>query len=70
METAPSAAVLDVVAESSGEIFDVDPGRLPGRYGLDDPRMHHAPGALDRLVPLVFDDHVPVPAVENVFAAF
>ncbi|WP_134663105.1 MULTISPECIES: DUF6236 family protein [unclassified Amycolatopsis] len=168
VETAPSAAVLNVVAESFGEIFDADPGRLLDRYGLDepracdgdprgpgwrgyappitqhmvmgpppvevltavpvggpgakmtgglrdglvrlglavpmdgqwvgldpelasiylavladamshrealspvtdDPRMHHATGALDRLVSLVFDEHVPVPAVENVSSAY
>ncbi|MBB1157177.1 MULTISPECIES: DUF6236 family protein [Amycolatopsis] len=168
VETAPSAAVLDVVAESFGEIFDVDPGRLLDRFGLDeprtfhgdlrgpgwrgyappitqhvvtgpppvevltavpvdgpgakmtstlrdgllgiglavpmdgpwvgldpklasiylavladamsrrealspvtdDPRMHHATGALDRLVSLVFDEHVPLPAVENVSGAY
>lgn len=36
----------------------------------DDPRMHHATGALDRLVSLVFDDQVSVPAVENVSSAY
>ncbi|WP_406635878.1 DUF6236 family protein [Amycolatopsis sp. WGS_07] len=36
----------------------------------DDPRMHHATGALDRLVSMVFDDYVSVPAVENVESAY
>ncbi|MFJ1552016.1 DUF6236 family protein [Streptomyces sp. NPDC088246] len=36
----------------------------------DDLRMHNAVGALDRLTALVFDDHVSVPAVEDVERAY
>ncbi|MFF3411763.1 hypothetical protein ACFYW8_37480 [Streptomyces sp. NPDC002742] len=36
----------------------------------DDPRMHNAVGALDRLTALVFDDQVSVPAVEDAERAY